>query len=108
MLTVSATAHCEKRKPERLTFVVQWYSIHWNTSRTNEISQPRVVSQLVEAYARSLFAQAQLEETQATVNIPRLANVGAWNVMQSLLPFSLYHIVCWRLTKSFCITFLAI
>jgi hypothetical protein len=42
-----------------LNFVVQWYSIHWNTAepiRQNaslaSFSQPDVVSQLVESYAR--------------------------------------------------------
>jgi hypothetical protein len=34
-----------------------------------------------------------IANTQATVNIPRLANMRAWNVMQSHLPSNLYCIV---------------
>jgi hypothetical protein len=37
--------------------------------------------------------QCSHASTQATVNIPRLVNVRALNVMQSLLPSSPYHIM---------------
>jgi hypothetical protein len=48
-----------KNKVFHVTFLVQWYSIHWNTeepvtqiSSLASSSQPGVVSQLAEAYTR--------------------------------------------------------
>jgi hypothetical protein len=41
---------------------------------------------------RNVMQRSTLNDnTKATVNIPRLANMRAWNAMQSLLPSSLYY-----------------
>jgi hypothetical protein len=44
---------------------------------------------------RNMMQSSKLNTSmQVTVNIPKMANMIAWNVMQSHLPSSLYYSMC--------------